>query len=247
VKSKNVFHFCFVSSLPLSFVYFPVPSPLHQHTHISLSPSLVFTLSADWELKRHTPSSQLPVHITVCVESVVNTTPLLLVQDDLHQLAAVLAGTDTLSDDLDWVDDIGEDGVVDGGECSRSWALLGLGCAGTVGTFWAGEDAALGKDDDVAVGELLFEFTGQSLLDLVEALEERNWDEDDNCLLSVANIELTGRDELQRSQSSLQVGGVGLKFVEGSCDLCLQLRGLRPRGAVVCDLVDGCHDCDWSG
>lgn len=42
----------------------------------------------------------------------------------------------------------------------------------------------------MSVGELLLEFSGQSLLDLVEVLKERNWDEDDDCALSVTNFEL---------------------------------------------------------
>lgn len=42
----------------------------------------------------------------------------------------------------------------------------------------------------MAVGELLLEFTGQALLDLVEAAEERDGDEDDDGLLAVADFEL---------------------------------------------------------
>jgi hypothetical protein len=42
----------------------------------------------------------------------------------------------------------------------------------------------------VAVRELLLELTGQALLDLVEALEERDGDEDDNGLSAVTNLDL---------------------------------------------------------
>lgn len=42
----------------------------------------------------------------------------------------------------------------------------------------------------MSVGELLLEFSGQSLLDLVEVVEERDWDEDDDCALSMADFEL---------------------------------------------------------
>lgn len=40
--------------------------------------------------------------------------------------------------------------------------LLGLRRAGAVGAFGAGQDAARGEEEDVAVGELLFEFAGQA-------------------------------------------------------------------------------------
>lgn len=93
-------------------------------------------------------------------------------------------------------------------------ALLGLGRAGAVGTFGAGEDAARGEEEDVSVGEFLFEFAGETgggdwgsvvggkrdfgwggrvpLLDFVEAGEEGDGDEDDDCFLAVADFELWG-------------------------------------------------------
>ncbi len=39
-------------------------------------------------------------------------------------------------------------------------ALLGLRGAGAVGAFGTGKNAAGGEEEDVPVGELLFEFTG---------------------------------------------------------------------------------------
>ena len=50
---------------------------------------------------------------------------------------------------------------------------------------------------------------------------------------------LTGRDELQRSQGNLEVGGVGLEVVESLGDARLELGGVLPRGAVGSDLVQG--------
>jgi hypothetical protein len=42
----------------------------------------------------------------------------------------------------------------------------------------------------MSIGEFLFEFTGEALLDLVEALEERDGNEDDDGLLAMADFEL---------------------------------------------------------
>lgn len=50
---------------------------------------------------------------------------------------------------------------------------------------------------------------------------------------------LTGRDELQRSEGDLEIGGVGLEVVESLSDAGLKLGGVLPRGAVGSDLVKG--------
>jgi len=42
----------------------------------------------------------------------------------------------------------------------------------------------------VSVRELLLEFAGESLLHLVEVREERDWDEDHDCALAMADFEL---------------------------------------------------------
>jgi hypothetical protein len=51
---------------------------------------------------------------------------------------------------------------VDSSEGSRTGALLGLRGAGPVGALGAGQNAAGGNDQDVAVGELLLELTGEA-------------------------------------------------------------------------------------
>jgi hypothetical protein len=94
---------------------------------------------------------------------VVNTTTLLLVQNDLESLAAVLLGADTLADDLDGVNEVVEDGVVDSGQGARARTLLLLVGAGVDRALGAGQDAALSNEEDVAVGELLLELTGQAI------------------------------------------------------------------------------------
>ena len=114
------------------------------------------------ELKDDVAASESPVNLGVAVQAVVNTTALLLVEDDLEGLGAVLLGAETLADDLDGEDEVGQDGVVDSGQSARTGALLGLGVAGAAGALGAGEDAARGQDQDVAVGELLLQLTGQA-------------------------------------------------------------------------------------
>lgn len=142
------------------------------------------------ELEDDATASEAAVDLGVGVEAVVNTTTLLLVEDDLEGLGVVLLGAEALADNLDGVDEVGKDGVVDGSQSARTGALLLLGVARAVGALGAGENAARGQDEDVAVGELLLELTGEALLDTVETLQGRDGDKDDNRLLAVANFDL---------------------------------------------------------
>ena len=114
------------------------------------------------ELKVDPLPRQTLIHLGVGIETVIHPPALLLVEHGLEDLAAVLACADALAHDLDGVDKVGEDGVVHGGECAGARALLRLRGAAAVAAFRAGEDAARGDDQDVPVGELLFEFAGQA-------------------------------------------------------------------------------------
>lgn len=55
--------------------------------------ALIILTTADGELKATSSASEFSVHLGVGVESVVNTTSLLLVQDNLQHLASVLLGS----------------------------------------------------------------------------------------------------------------------------------------------------------
>jgi hypothetical protein len=70
------------------------------------------------ELEANTSSSQLLVDLRVSIESVINSSLLLLIENNLQNLATVLLGSETLANNLNGVDEIGKDGVVDCGECS---------------------------------------------------------------------------------------------------------------------------------
>lgn len=139
----------------------PQPQKSHQserkilNMHLELSAAL-------GELEGDSTAGEAAVDLAVSVEAVVDTTTLLLVEDDLEGLGAVLLGADTLADDLDGVDEVSEDGVVDSGQSAGTGALLGLGGARVDGALGAGQDAALSNEENVAVGELLLELTGQT-------------------------------------------------------------------------------------
>ena len=128
--------------------------------------------SALWEFETDATTGQLAVDLRVGIESVINTSLLLLVKDNLQDLAAIFLGAETLADNLDWVDEVAEDGVVDGSECSGTGSLLGLRGSGSVASLWAGQDTAGGEDQDVTVGELLLEFTSETFTHVSTAFRD---------------------------------------------------------------------------
>lgn len=137
----------------------PCDSPLNK---LQLTRPLVLGGAGLGELEDDTTAGEALVNLGVGVESVVNTTALLLVKDDLEGLGAVLFGADTLADDLDGVDEVGQDSIVDSGKSAGTGTLLLLEVAGAGGALGAGENAASSEDEDVAVGEFLLELTGQA-------------------------------------------------------------------------------------
>lgn len=124
---------------------------------------LVFSSTGLRELEGDGAARQSSVDLGVGVESVVDATALLLVEDDLQQLAVVLLGPQALADDLDGVDEVAENGIVDGSQSSRAGTLLLLGVARAGGALGAGQDTARGQNQDVAVGELLLELTSEAV------------------------------------------------------------------------------------
>lgn len=124
---------------------------------------LVIRSAALREFESDTTAGQSSVDLAIGIKAVVNATTLLLVQDDLEQLAAVLLRPGALADNLDGVDEVGEDGLVDRGQGARTGALLLLVGARAGGALGAGENAAGSDEEDMAVGELLLELTGETV------------------------------------------------------------------------------------
>lgn len=114
------------------------------------------------ELEGDSTAGETAVDLAVSIEAVVNAAVFSRVEDDLEGLGAVLLGANALANDLDGVNEVGEDGVVDSGQSAGTGALLGLGGAGVDGALGAGQNAALSNEEDVAVGELLLELAGQT-------------------------------------------------------------------------------------
>lgn len=141
------------------------------------------------EVEVDTLTSQTLVDLGVSVKTVVDTAALLLVENDFQNLAAVLLGAQTLTDNLDWVDEIGENGVVHRSQGAGTWALLGLAGAAAVAALWAGQDAARGDDEDVAVGEFLLELTCEAVCEKMQFSDRPRLGEEEE--LSFSRVVLT--------------------------------------------------------
>lgn len=124
---------------------------------------LVVRCSALGELEVDALAGEALIDFRVGVQPVVNATTLLLIKYNLEELATILLSSETLTDDLDGVDEVSEDSVVNGGECSGSRALLSLVGARAVRTLGTRENAARGDEENVTVRELLLKLTGQAM------------------------------------------------------------------------------------
>jgi hypothetical protein len=119
-----------------------------------------------------------PMSITFCIPQKINL--------HLDGLGTVNLNAGSLTNDLGGVDEVIQDLLVDSSKSAGSWASLLL--AGVASRL--GHDTALSNEENVAVRELLLELTGESLLDLVEGLELRNRDKDNDSLLATTNLNL---------------------------------------------------------
>ena len=86
-----------------------------------------------------------------------------IVEGHLNELVTVDGDTGALAGDVGRVDEVGEDGLVDGGKGAGEWTDLALGgLAGLAGLLV--DDLALGDKDDVLARELLLELANETNL-----------------------------------------------------------------------------------
>ena len=131
--------------------YSKPPLPPHLISSTTHTHALILSRSPQRKLKPDPLARQRPLHLRIRIKPIIHPAPRLLIQHNLEHLTPVLARAGPLPHNLDGVHDVAEYGVVDGGQGPAVWALLRLRGAGAVGAFGAGEDAAGGKEEDVAV------------------------------------------------------------------------------------------------
>lgn len=171
------------------------------------------------ELKVDILASELLVDGGKGVDLVLKGGGILGVKEDLDDLGAIGLDAGALADDLSGVDNVLEGGVVHGSQGAGPGAhLLLAGAAGGLG-----HDAALGDKEDVTVGELLLELTGQTGVDTLGLLEDRHGNEDHDGLATSGNVQLLGSGDLDGTEVLLELGRGLLQVKDSLGDLELEL------------------------
>lgn len=149
----------------------------------------------------------------------------LLVQRNLDGLGTVSTDGGSLSADFRWVDDVFQDRFVNSSQSSGSWAGLSA-FASEVGVH----DGSLANDNEVLLGELLFQFSDELGHELLGFLVAHVWDgQQDSGLVGTTtwafNFQSSG--ELKVLQVQV-VGRSGLNVIESLGDFLLQVIWRHP-------------------
>lgn len=152
------------------------------------------------------------------------------------ETGATRAEADTLANDVSGENEVLEDSLVNSSQSAAARTLLT-----SLGALAAGlgEDAALAKEDDVFVAELLLKLTSKTLLvgqSVVEKGELRDRHEDDDSTLTLAGGDFTSVLELESTDAALELTGSGFEVNKGLSNLEFELTGI-----VVQNLLSSRH------
>jgi len=171
------------------------------------------------ELEHNVLARQTAVDGRERVELVLERSGILRVEQNFEQFRSIDGDSCPLANDFGRVDQVFEDLLVHRREGSATRTLLlDAGSARRLA-----QHPALSDEDDVPVGELLLQLTGQPLLNLPESLDLRHRDKNDDGLLSAFNIHLARGRDLEWAKLSLEFGDVVFEIDQGLGDerLCL--------------------------
>jgi len=129
---------------------------------------------------------------------------------------------------------------VDSGEGAGARPLLGD--TGSPGWRWDNDTPA--KEDDMSIGKLFLELTGEAQLNLLELREEWHGNQDNDSLLASSDLDLSCAVELQRPKRSFQVSDLCLKIEQRLGDAVLQFTGISLGRGIVGNL-DCSHSGEW--
>lgn len=180
---------------------------------------LTTRLSLSGKEEFHILVGQLSVNSGESLELIIDLLDIFGVQIDLEESRAVSSESGSLANDLSRVNEVRQEGVVNGSQSAGARAEL----AGVVARILGRKDSALGEDDDVLAREFLLQLADEASLELLEALVEAVRDEDDNALLAAWEFNLLGRGKEEISELSAHLFGGNFQFNESFSDLLLEL------------------------
>jgi hypothetical protein len=126
-------------------------TPLGPSTHHRHDIHSILWRTTHREFKHHTPPRQLLIHLPIRIQSVINTTSLLLIQYNLQQFTPVLLCPNSLSHNLNRVHHIRQDRIVNSSKGSGARTFLGLVRTAAVGTLGPRENTAGREDEHMAI------------------------------------------------------------------------------------------------
>lgn len=146
---------------------------------------------------------KLAVYGSVSVSSSLNVSLVSGVKEDLQDSLSISLHSGALSGDFSGVDNIVQDGVLNGSQCSGTRA----GAAGLLVTgISLSEDGALGDEHDDLSGELLLELTDKFLVNLVHRFEQLVWNVKNDGSTSISTVDLLGGSDVNAAKRSLELG-----------------------------------------
>lgn len=139
------------------------------------------------EFKNDVLASELLVDSREGVKLVFKRSGILGIKEDLESLGAINLLTESLANNFSGINEVVQDSIVNSGQSTASrTGLLVVGA-----TSGDRQDTTLSNKDNVTVRELLLELTSESSLNLVESIEARNRDKDDDSLLTTTEFNLS--------------------------------------------------------
>lgn len=165
---------------------------------------------------------QLSINGSISVGAALNIGLVTSVKVHFKNTASVNLAPGALSGNFGGVNNVLQDGVLDGSEGAGTGAQS-LGLLGTGVTL--SEDVTLGNNDDVTSGELLLQLTHKTGLDLLEWLLELVGHINDDGLASSTAVNLLSGSDVKIAKRRLQFGGGHLKVEKLLGNLGLELIG----------------------
>jgi len=125
------------------------------------------------------------------------------IEEDLHESLSVGLHSGALSGDFGGVDNIVQDGILNGGQCSRARTRsAGL----LVASISLSENCALSNDHDDLSGEFLFELTDKFLVNLVDRFEQLERNIQDDSSASASTVDLLCGCDVNASKRGFELG-----------------------------------------
>ena len=166
---------------------------------------------------------KLAVNGGISVRSSLNVSLVSGVKVDLHDSLSIGLYSGALSGDFGWVDDIVQDSILNGSQCSgtrtRTAGLLVTGVS-------LSKNGALSDDHNDLSGEFLFELTNKLLVNLVDRFQQLEWNVKNDGGAATSTIDFLRSCDVNVSKRGFELGRGHFKVKKLIGNLLLESVGL---------------------